>query len=110
MKAADRHVSLNYFILPGFTDDPEEYAAFCELIATTGPDLIQLRNLNMDPEQYRKAVQHQPKSPPLGMLHWLESLKSNSLISNLVTSIPVWLDLFTPRPVARQPLPDAALP
>ncbi|RWX52148.1 Pyruvate-formate lyase-activating enzyme [Candidatus Electrothrix marina] len=75
MKAAGKHVSLNYFILPGFTDDPEEYAAFCELIASTGPDLIQLRNLNMDPEQYRKAVRHAPTKPPLGMLHWLHSLK-----------------------------------
>jgi wyosine [tRNA(Phe)-imidazoG37] synthetase (radical SAM superfamily) len=75
MKAAGKHVSLNYFILPGFTDDPEEYDALCELIASTGPDLIQLRNLNMDPEQYRKAVQHTPINPPLGMLHWLESLK-----------------------------------
>ncbi|WP_446008432.1 radical SAM protein [Candidatus Electrothrix sp.] len=75
MKAADKHVSLNYFILPGFTDDPEEYDALCELIAATGPDCIQLRNLNMDPEYYRKAVQHTPKNPPLGMLRWLENLK-----------------------------------
>lgn len=75
MKAARKHVSLNYFILPGFTDDPEEYDALCELIASTEPDLVQLRNLNMDPEQYRKAVQHAPKSQPLGMLRWQESLK-----------------------------------
>ncbi|MCI5149780.1 MAG: radical SAM protein [Candidatus Electrothrix sp. MAN1_4] len=75
MKAAGKHVSLNYFILPGFTDDPEEYAALCELIASTGPDRIQLRNLNMDPEQYIKAVQHAPKKPPMGMLHWLKNLQ-----------------------------------
>jgi wyosine [tRNA(Phe)-imidazoG37] synthetase (radical SAM superfamily) len=75
MKAAGKHVSLNYFILPGFTDDPEEYDALCELIASAGPDLIQLRNLNMDPEQYRKAVRHAPKNPPMGMLHWLNNLK-----------------------------------
>ncbi|WPD20753.1 MAG: radical SAM protein [Candidatus Electrothrix scaldis] len=75
MKEAGKHVSLNYFILPGFTDDPEEYDAFCELIAATGPDLIQLRNLNMDPEHYRKAVQHAPKQQPLGMLRWLDNLK-----------------------------------
>jgi pyruvate-formate lyase-activating enzyme len=75
MKAADKHVSLNYFILPGFTDDPDEYDALCELIAATEPDLIQLRNLNMDPEYYRKAVQHRPQKQPLGMLRWLEGLK-----------------------------------
>ncbi|XOF32618.1 MAG: radical SAM protein [Candidatus Electrothrix sp. YB6] len=75
MKGAGRHVSLNYFILPGFTDDPEEYAALCELVAATGPDLIQLRNLNMDPELYRKAVRHAPARPPMGMLDWLQTLK-----------------------------------
>ncbi|MCI5131700.1 MAG: radical SAM protein [Candidatus Electrothrix sp. EH2] len=74
MKAADRHVSLNYFILPGFTDDPEEYTALCDLIASTGPDLIQLRNLNMDPEYYRKALQHNPQALPLGMLRWLKKV------------------------------------
>ncbi|MCI5142697.1 MAG: radical SAM protein, partial [Candidatus Electrothrix sp. ATG1] len=75
MKAARKHVSLNYFILPGFTDDPEEYDALCELIAATSPNLIQLRNLNMDPEHYRKAIQYSPQTPPLGMLCWLENLK-----------------------------------
>jgi len=50
MKQARKFVSLNYFILPGFTDDPEEFAALCRLIAEHKPDLIQLRNLNMDPD------------------------------------------------------------
>ncbi|MCI5221309.1 MAG: radical SAM protein [Candidatus Electrothrix sp. AR4] len=75
MKAAGKHVSLNYFILPGFTDDPEEYAALCELITSCGPDLIQLRNLNMDPEHYLQAVQHAPSQPGMGMTHWLRCLK-----------------------------------
>jgi pyruvate-formate lyase-activating enzyme len=75
MKRHGRHVSLNYFILPGFTDDPDEYAALCELIAACPPDLIQLRNLNMDPEHYLKAVGHAPRKPALGMLRWLQLLK-----------------------------------
>ncbi|WP_417910917.1 radical SAM protein [Candidatus Electronema sp. PJ] len=75
MKRHGRHVSLNYFILPGFTDDPDEYAALCELIAACPPDLIQLRNLNMDPEHYLKTVGHAPRKPALGMLRWLQLLK-----------------------------------
>jgi pyruvate-formate lyase-activating enzyme len=75
MKAHGRHVSLNYFILPGFTDDPEEYAALTELIASCKPDLIQLRNLNMDPEHYLHSLGHLTHQPPLGILSWLQRLK-----------------------------------
>jgi wyosine [tRNA(Phe)-imidazoG37] synthetase (radical SAM superfamily) len=75
MKKHHRHVSLNYFILPGFTDDPDEYAALCELIESCKPDLIQLRNLNMDPEHYLQAVGHAPVKPALGMLRWLNLLR-----------------------------------
>lgn len=74
MKQAGRHVSLNYFILPGFTDDPEEFDALCRLIDQYRPDLIQLRNLNMDPEWYCRTVGHQPKSPPIGILNWRRQL------------------------------------
>jgi len=74
MKDRNRHVSLNYFILPGFTDDPAESAALIELIETCSPDLIQLRNLNMDPEQYLTVVQHVPEQPASGMLNWLDRL------------------------------------
>ncbi len=76
MKEHGRHVSLNYFILPGFTDDPDEFAALCELIESYQPELIQLRNLNMDPEQYLKAVEHTPSKPALGIRRWLELLKA----------------------------------
>lgn len=76
MKKAGRHVSLNYFILPGCTDDPAEFAAFCDLVANHRPDLIQLRNLNMDPDWYREVIQFAPAGPPLGMRTWLSELKS----------------------------------
>ncbi len=76
MKRHGRHVSLNYFILPGFTDSPDEFAALCELLEVCQPDLIQLRNLNMDPEHYLKTVGHAPDKPALGILCWLELLKT----------------------------------
>ena len=75
VKTAGRHVSLNYFILPGFTDDPQEFFGLCELIDSCKPDLIQLRNLNLDPELYLKAIEYQPESPPMGLRNWLNQLR-----------------------------------
>lgn len=76
MKQHRRHVSLNYFILPGCTDDPVEFQALCALVETYRPNFIQLRNLNMDPEYYLRVVEHAASGPPLGMLNWLEQLKA----------------------------------
>ncbi len=76
MKKAGRFVSLNYFILPGFTDDPDEFTALCDIVDLYRPDLIQLRNLNMDPDWYFEIIQHPAKAKPMGMLNWLEALKA----------------------------------
>ena len=76
MKEAGRHVSLNYFVLPGFTDTNDEFNALCELIDTCHPDLIQLRNLNMDPEMYIRAIQHQPDEKVMGIRHWHAQLNN----------------------------------
>jgi len=75
MKKAGKFVSLNYFILPGFTDDPHEFAAFCRLVEDHHPDLIQLRNLNMDPDWYLETVKYRPDTPPMGIRNWLAELK-----------------------------------
>lgn len=76
MKEAGRHVSLNYFILPGFTDSPEEFSALCNLLETCGPDFIQLRNLNMDPEFYLKSIRHPTdENNSLGIRSWHRQLK-----------------------------------
>jgi hypothetical protein len=77
MKRNKKFVSLNYFILPGFTDDPKEMEAFFDLVANCKPDLIQLRNLNMDPEWYLEAVRHRAAGEPVGILNWLGALKKN---------------------------------
>lgn len=77
MKKRKKFVSLNYFILPGFTDDPDEMEAFFDLVARLEPDLIQLRNLNMDPDWYLETVKHRGLREPVGILNWLKSLKKN---------------------------------
>lgn len=76
MKRLGRHVSLNYFILPGCTDDPAEFRAFCDLVDRYRPDLIQLRNLNMDPDYYRQVIGHHPESAPMGMRSWVQEVRS----------------------------------
>lgn len=75
MKTYGRHVSLNYFILPGFTDAREEFSALSTLIAEDRPDLIQLRNLNIDPEYYLHSIAFTADTPSMGMLNWLARLQ-----------------------------------
>jgi hypothetical protein len=41
---------------PGVTDTEPELAALSALIAKTGLQMIQLRNLNIDPELYRASL------------------------------------------------------
>ena len=44
--------SINYFVFPGMTDTAEEYEALSTLIKTTGLNMIQWRNFNIDPDWY----------------------------------------------------------
>lgn len=75
MKNSNRFVSLNYFVLPGFTDSPEEYEALCHLLESHSPDFIQLRNLNMDPELYLQSLAFPEDSQPIGIRRWLALIK-----------------------------------
>lgn len=81
MKENNRFVSLNYFILPGFTDSVPEFEALCQLIRLHRPDFIQLRNLNMDPEWYLKSVGAPANTETLGIRRWLALLQAE--FSNL---------------------------
>jgi pyruvate-formate lyase-activating enzyme len=75
MKEAGRFVSLNYFIQPGVTDSREEFEALTALVETYHPDLIQLRNLNMDPEWYLQTLDFHSAESPMGMRTWLLKLQ-----------------------------------
>lgn len=80
MRVARRHgrwISLNYFIFPGFTDDPEEIAALIGLVRSHRIDYIQMRNLNIDPEWYGEALGLEPEAPrAIGILAWMEQVKA----------------------------------
>ncbi|MGB3209567.1 MAG: radical SAM protein [Desulforhopalus sp.] len=75
MKENDRFVSLNYFILPGFTDSVQEFDALCTLISNHHPDFLQLRNLNMDPEWYLTSLGLTSDTQALGIRQWFGLLK-----------------------------------
>ncbi len=75
MKREKKFVSLNYFILPGFTDTEAEYEALAALIDDCNPDLIQLRNLNMDPDWYLDEIVPDDTAPGMGIRNWLARLK-----------------------------------
>jgi len=70
MKEAGGFVSLNYFILPGFTDSEPEFAALCRFLEEFRPDFIQLRNLNMDPEWYLSTLGFAGGEKSLGIRTW----------------------------------------
>ncbi|UCF96726.1 MAG: radical SAM protein [Spirochaetaceae bacterium] len=75
MKSLGGYVSLNYFIVPGFTDERAELEALSELIEQTGIDLIQMRNLNIDPEWYLERIGFQPDGEAVGISRLLEILE-----------------------------------
>jgi pyruvate-formate lyase-activating enzyme len=50
------YTSINLLVFPGFTDREEEVKGLVELIKGTHLDLIQMRNLNIDPDLYLKEI------------------------------------------------------
>lgn len=49
-RKAGVYVSLNLLTMPGLTDRPKEIRALVEFIRATGVNMVQLRNLNIDPD------------------------------------------------------------
>jgi pyruvate-formate lyase-activating enzyme len=68
--AAGRHASINLLCFPGVTDTEAELEALGGLVGATGLHMIQLRNLNIDPELYRRVLPAGAVAPGRGM-RWL---------------------------------------
>ena len=49
-------VSVNYLVMPGFTDHIDEVEALGEFLKNTSVDMIQWRNLNYDPLRYYRQM------------------------------------------------------
>ena len=72
MKSLGGFVSLNYFVLPGLTDERDELEALSDLITDTGIDFIQMRNLNIDPEWYLERIGFKPRGETIGIHRFLQ--------------------------------------
>jgi molybdenum cofactor biosynthesis enzyme MoaA len=67
------YTSINLLVFPGFTDREKEVEGLIELIHQTGLDLIQMRNLNIDPDLYLKVM---GKGDGMGISKMIHILKS----------------------------------
>jgi len=79
MRRYHKWISLNYFIFPGLTDNPDELAALTKLVLDFKIDYIQMRNLNIDPEWYIEELNlaAQPHHA-IGILKWQQQLKARA--------------------------------
>ncbi|WP_281793368.1 radical SAM protein [Desulforhabdus amnigena] len=75
VKDYGRFASINYFVLPGFTDSRPEFDSLCRFIEETRLDLIQMRNLNIDPEWYLRHLKIPRDEEPLGIRPLMKRLK-----------------------------------
>lgn len=74
-RKAGVYVSLNLLAFPGLTDRPEELVALREFIGEHGINLVQLRNLNLDPEALVRLLPA-PQGEPRGMRRLIEELRA----------------------------------
>lgn len=58
-KTGGIYVAVNLLVFPGLTDREDEVAALIRLIRDTGVDMIQMRNLNIDPDWYVRTMENQ---------------------------------------------------
>ncbi len=78
IRAAKHHgvyTTFNYLVFPGVTDREEELEALLALIRDTGADMIQMRNLSIDPELYLRTVPG-PRGKSLGIRTVLRTLRA----------------------------------
>ncbi|MGK2907780.1 MAG: radical SAM protein [Desulfuromonadales bacterium] len=55
-KSAGLYTMLNYLVFPGVSDRPDEIEAMVSLIEKVGIDMIQMRNLSLDPVLYLSSL------------------------------------------------------
>jgi hypothetical protein len=64
---------INYLVSPGVSDAPDEVEELVRFVADTGIDMIQMRNLSIDPEYYNREMGVGGQG--IGMYCLLERLK-----------------------------------
>ena len=64
---------INYLVSPGVTDSPAEAEALLKFLAETGVDMLQMRNLSIDPDYYNREMGVSRRG--IGMYRLLERIK-----------------------------------
>ena len=64
---------INYLVSPGVSDQPAEVDALLHFLAETGVDMLQMRNLSIDPDFYNRRMGI--KGRGIGMYRLLETIK-----------------------------------
>lgn len=70
------YVSLNMLCFPGFNDRPEELAAWKEFFKELPVQMVQIRNLNVDPDAFLDIMPKE-EAPPLGIKAFLQALHAD---------------------------------
>jgi len=73
-KKYKKFVSINLFVFPGFSDSSQQIRSLVRFVKNTGIDMIQWRNLNIDPDYYLKNIPCK-KLKPQGVLCLLDTIK-----------------------------------
>ena len=68
------YVSLNLLYFPGFNDRPEELGAWKDFFREQPVQMIQIRNLNLDPDYFLKIMPTE-NGKPLGVQTFLHELR-----------------------------------
>ena len=69
------HVSLNMLYMPGFNDRADEFAAWKNFLEELPVQMIQVRNLNYDPDEFFAVMPHDKNF--MGTKKFLRELKKN---------------------------------
>ncbi len=79
LRRYNKWISLNYFIFPGLTDDPVEMEQLIKIVNDYQVDLIQMRNLNIDPDWYIRTLKlDQQVTRPIGILKWQQAIQAKA--------------------------------
>ena len=77
MRRFDRFRSINYLVFPGVTDTEAELDAMIDFVGEADLDLIQMRNLNIDPELYRSILPEGSVREGMGIEEFMRRLSES---------------------------------
>ena len=67
-------ISINYLVFPGLIDSVEELRSLSKVFYRTKPNMLQLRNLNIDPDLYIEKICPQKPKKIIGIKEWMNNI------------------------------------